>query len=176
MRIVDEEDRLPELQRLGLSRPLLRLAAGELRPEPFSGFRVPYKVYRGMAWDSGPLSVPLWEDGDTTTAVRRKGKGLEFFAFSVEAPAEPWPLARTEQGLLATLFRAPLNSWYDDPEESGARGHRALAAAARAVGFRLFHEADGVFREQFAKGNTAVRRAYRRLVRDIDAGLVGDAE
>jgi hypothetical protein len=172
MRVVDEENRLLELRRLGLSRPVLRLAAGEVRLEPFSSFRVPYKVYHGMTWEDGPVFVPLWEDGDETTAVRRKGKGLEFFAFTVEAPTKPWPLARTEQGLLATLFRVPLNQWYDDPNESGARGHRALAAAARAIDFRFFPQADRVFREKFARGYEAVRRAYRKLVREIDQGLV----
>jgi hypothetical protein len=174
MRIVDEENRLLELRRLDLSRPVLRLAAGELRPEPFSSFRVPYKVYHGMTWEDGPVFVPLWEDGDETIAVRRKGKGLEFFAFAVEAPTKPWALARTEQGFLATLFRVPLNQWYDDPNESGPRGHRALAAAARAIGFRFFPQADMVFREQYARGYEAVRRAYRKLARDIDQGLVRD--
>jgi hypothetical protein len=172
MRPVDEEDRLPELRRLGLSRAVVRLAAGELRPDPFSSFRVPYKVYRGITWDDAPLFIPLWEDGETTTAVRRKGKGLEFFAFDVEAPAEAWPLARTEQGLLATLFFRPLNMWYDDPEEFGPGEHRGLAVAARSVGFRFFKQADGVFREKYAKGYDAFMRAYRKLVRDIDAGVV----
>lgn len=97
---------------------------------------------------------------------------MEFFAFSAEAPDEPWTLARTEQGVLATLFRAPLNAWYDDAEESGARGLRRLEAAARSVGFRHFEPAEAVFREKYPKGYDAVLRAYRKLVRDIDAGLL----
>jgi len=64
MRIVDADDRLAELRRLGLSRAFLRLAVGEHRPHSYVWFREPYKVYRGMRWERGPLFVPLWEKED----------------------------------------------------------------------------------------------------------------
>jgi hypothetical protein len=174
MRIVDEEDRLPELRRLGLSPAMLRMAAAKKLPALFARLRVPYKVYRGMTWSGGPIFVPLWEKDDTTTAVRRDGDELVFFAFDVEAPSRRWSLARTEQGLLATLFFIPLNLWYDDPEDAGPGEHRKLRAAAKSIGFRFFDQADRVFREKYARGFDAFERAYKKLVRDIDTGAVSD--
>src|SRR5262245_41593786 len=114
MRPVDEEERLGELKRLGISPPVIRLAAGKNRCEFFEDFRTPYKVYHGTKWRGGPPFVPLWEKYGVTAAVREKGKGLEFFAVSAERVGKPWVLARTEQGLLTTLFFNPLNSYYDD--------------------------------------------------------------
>jgi hypothetical protein len=170
MRPVDEDERFGELKRLGISRPVIRLAAGKNRRDFFTDFRTPYKVYRGITWKGGTTFVPLWEKYDTVTAVREKGKGLEFIRFSVERVGKPRPLARTEQGLLATLFFNPLNSYYDDPEDYG-RGHlRAMRQAADSVGFLHFERAEAVFRDNYSKGLAAFERAYRKLIREIDAG------
>jgi hypothetical protein len=175
MRPVDEEERLDALKRLGVSAPVIRLAAGKNRREFFGDFRTPYKVYRGITWRGGPVFVPLWEKYDTITAVRQKGKGLEFFRVSVEQTRKPKALARTEQGLLATLFFNPLNAYYDEPEDYG-RGHlRAMEAAAKSAGFRHFRLAEAVFRENYEKGYTAFERAYQKLIREIDAGRAGKA-
>jgi hypothetical protein len=137
---------------------------------PCCGFENRTKSIAECDGGRGRLFVPLWEDGDTTTAVREKGTGLEFFAFDVEAPAKPWTLAGSEQGLLATLFFIPLNLLYDDPEDAGPAEHKALAAAAKSIGFRFFKQADGVFRDNYAKGFNAFERAYKKLIQEIDAG------
>src|SRR5271165_7128881 len=114
---IEENIRIAEIERLGLSAPLVQLASGKFRSRLFADYMEPYMVYRGIPWTEDPIFVPLWECFDTVTAVQQRDGKLEFFAFSVESPLSPWTLARSEQGLLATLFFGPLNEWYEDTDE-----------------------------------------------------------
>jgi hypothetical protein len=105
MPVVPEGQRLDNLRRLGLSEALIRQSGGD-HVHPLLEFRCPgppLYSYRGARSPEGPPLVPLWDCGDSVTGVWVRD-GLEFIEFSIEAPEEHTVLARTEQGLWATVF------------------------------------------------------------------------
>jgi hypothetical protein len=131
MAVVPENERLDTLRRLGMSDPLVRLAAGE-PVHPAFGFRCqapPWYSYRGAGCPAGPPLAPLWDCGDTVTAVWERAGRPEFIEFSIEADEEFWVLAASEQGLWAALFVAMFE------DEDGAV--EPLRGAAESVGFRF---------------------------------------
>lgn len=132
MTVVPENERLDALRRLGLSGPLVRLAAGK-PVHPAFGFRCqapPRYSYHGAGCPGGPPLTPLWDCGDTVTAVWERDGRPEFIEFCIEADGEFWVLAATEQGLWATVFTALV----EDRDDLGAD---ELRDAAQVVGFRF---------------------------------------
>jgi hypothetical protein len=133
MAVIAQAQRMAELQRLGLSTPLMRLAAGECIHEAFraSCLGPAFYVYHGAHVPAGPPLIPLWDSGDTVFGVWEKSDGLEFIAFSIETPDEFERVARTEQGFWATRFDFLYEC--DLPDE-------ALQHAADTVGFRFLEK------------------------------------
>jgi hypothetical protein len=162
---IEENIRIPEIERLGLSSPLVQLASGKSRTRLFAGCVEPYMVYHGIQWTGDPIFVPLWERFDTVTAVQERDGKLEFFAFSVESPSSPWTLARSEQGLLATLFFGPLNEWYEDTDEF----RQQIEEEAAGFGFQYVRQADSILEAHASRGYDEKEAAYARFVQEIDA-------
>ena len=130
MPAVAEEQRIPELRRLGMSEPLIRLASGDCVHEMFrhSCLGPPYYVYNMAGTPNGPPLIALWDCNDTVVGVWERPDGPEFIDFSIEADDEYRPLARTEQGFWVTQF----DFFYEclTPMEE-------LREAAAAVGYRF---------------------------------------
>lgn len=108
MPVVPKDTRLSQLRALGVAEQLIEVAAGT-RTHPWLWYRClapPELCYLGGALPPvGPPFIPLWESrGGSVTGVWSLLDGCEFLRFNVEAPEEPDFLARTEQGLWATLF------------------------------------------------------------------------
>ncbi|MDC0716512.1 hypothetical protein [Nannocystis bainbridge] len=161
MPVIAEPDRLPALRRLGLSPALLRLAAGQA-PHPalarcLSG--PPFYLYRGAHSPPGSPLVPLWDLHDQALAVRAATDALEFLRFSIEAPAHPEHLARTEAGFWATQFDALYELDLDLD---------ALHAAAQAVGYRHLALQLGA-RDAYEREDAAHPAWLSGLVARIDA-------
>src|SRR5262245_45236011 len=110
MPIFPEETRLDELARLGLSRPIIRLAAGERLHRLFDPrFVGPPDYVYGLDEDEvsvpdGPPLVPLWSFADGVQGVWEAEGGLEFIDYDIEVPDHFEVVARTEQGFLAWMF------------------------------------------------------------------------
>ena len=145
---IEENSRVPEIERLGLSLPVVQLATGKSPTKLFADCVEPYMLYRGMPWTGDPIFVPLWKCFDTVTAVQERDGKLEFFAFSVESPLSWWALARSEQGLLATLFFGPLNEWYEDTDEFRQR----IEEEAASFGFGFVRQADSILEAHASRG------------------------
>jgi hypothetical protein len=141
MPVFPQEGRLDELRRLGLSEPLVRLAAGELIHPVFDpGFvGPPGYVYRRpedqTSVPDGPPLVPLWSFADSVQGVWEVDSGLEFVNYGIEAPDKAEVVARTEQGFLAWMFLSLHESLFDDEDEFAT-----LPDAADVVGFRHYAE------------------------------------
>jgi len=124
--------RIDGLRRLGLSEALIRQSAGNCL-HPLLEFRCagpPYRSYHGAGCPEGPPLAPLWECGDSVTGVWVREGRLEFIQFSIEDQKEYRVLARTEQGLWATVFV----NLYEDRDDLAPQAFRD---AAGAVGFRF---------------------------------------
>jgi hypothetical protein len=132
MPVVPAGQRIDSLRRLGLSEALIRQSSGD-HVHPLFGFRCPgppFYSYHGAGSPKGPALAPLWDCGDSVTGVWVRGVRLEFIEFSIEAHEKHTVLARTEQGLWATVFV----NLYEDRHDLAPE---ALRDAARAVGFRF---------------------------------------
>lgn len=130
MAVVAEDQRMPELRRLGASAPLMRLAAGECLHEAFRGSCLgpPCYVYHGAAVPDGPPLVPLWDHGSRVAGLRAGPDGSEFIEFSIETPQAFEVVARTEQGFWTTRFDFLYECEVPDD---------VLRQAAEQVGFRF---------------------------------------
>jgi hypothetical protein len=163
MAVIAQAQRMAELQRLGLSAPLMRLAAGECVHEAFraSCLGPAFYVYHGADAPAGPPLIPLWDSGDTVFGVREESDGLAFIEFSIETPDEFESVARTEQGFWVTPFDFLYEC--DLPDEE-------LQRAAASVGFR-FLDRHLVSREEAGERLDTFkgRRSWlRELVETID--------
>jgi hypothetical protein len=143
MPVFPQEGRLDELRRLGISEPVVRLAAGEVIQPVFDPRFVgpPGYVY-GWGDDEivpgpdGPMLVPLWDFADGVQGVWEVDGGLEFIDYSIEAEADDYEVvARTEQGFLAWMFMTLHADLFDEEEEFAT-----LPDAAEVVGFCHYAE------------------------------------
>jgi len=163
MAVIARAQRMAELQRLGLSAPLMRLADGECVHEAFraSCLGPAFYVYHGADAPAGPPLIPLWDSGDTVSGVWEKSDGLEFIEFSIEMPDEFEKIARTEQGFWATRFDFLYEC--DLPDEE-------LQRAAASVGFRFLdrHLASREAAEERLDTFKGHRAWLRELVESID--------
>jgi hypothetical protein len=166
MPVVPKHKRLAALRRLGLSEPVVRLAAGEVSHPAFRfACGEPHGVYvPGAAPDRGAPVIPLWESCGGVSAARRTRRGVEFVGFSIEDPDEVWPVARTEQGLLAELFLDLLEY------EGNSQADDDLPRAAAAVGFRFLPE----LRAAIESGDWSDDRE-RELIERIDTRSASEA-
>jgi hypothetical protein len=145
MAAVPESMRIAELQRLGVSEPMIRLSSGHVVHDMFrhSCLGPPYYVYHGAGTPDGPPLVPLWDRDDSVIGVWERPDVLEFIEFSIEAHDEYTSLARTEQGFWATQFdffsecEVPLDELRDAAAAVGFRFLDRQLAAREAVGSRL---------------------------------------
>jgi hypothetical protein len=179
-----KDDRAGLLRSFGISQPLIRLALGKRPSDLFDEFAVPYKVYSVEQVGRGAILVPLWEVGDTTLCVRRRGHRSEFLAYYVEAPERSTTVARSEQGLLANVLFAFLDSDFestvleadeDEIPELADRIRRRVTSASKALGFRYLAEVLALFQGRTAADYRARERALKRLIRHIDAAELADA-
>jgi hypothetical protein len=163
MSVVAQAKRLVELWRLGLSEALIRLFGGE-RLHALFDYRCqgpPFYCYQGAACPDGPVLLPLWDSDDSVTAVWVRERRLEFMKFSVEAPAEHVVLARTEQGLWASVFV----DLYEDRDDLLVEDFRE---AARVVGFRFLDWLVDAYESADVSTVDAHATFVRELVRRID--------
>jgi hypothetical protein len=126
-----------ELLDLGLSPKFVEFVFLDPKPRKFRSWCEP----RGSGW---PCHVPedvdsvyaLWTcNADVTAVWKRRGK-LEFVKLYHDDPALT-VVARTEQGLLADLFRQLLESEdWDDPDSALKR----LRENAEVAGFKYLEE------------------------------------
>lgn len=166
-------DRLEQLQKWGLTTPLLRIADGDLPHPAFDAWCEPLRCNErsevGLALDrvevrdetGGHPSAAMWEhdvgDGhafEVVYCVKVEG-GLEFwhvmYADDTDGP-QAERIAKSEQGLLYWLFFSLIGSEFF---RHGERAYSALAEAAQSVGFG--HLVD-VFRLEEQIGSDYERR------------------
>lgn len=163
MLVIPAEQRLDALREFGLTEPLVRQSSGEL-VHPLLRFRCqgpPYYSYHGAGCPNGPLLVPIWDCGDTVTAVWKRSGRLEFIEFSIESHEKHGVLARSEQGFWATVFATLL-------EDSDEREESQLPEAAAAVEFRYLDRVIGLF-------NLTNAATLQTLVADIDCEVGGSS-
>jgi hypothetical protein len=172
MPVFPEEGRLEEMRRLGLSEPLVRLAAGEVLHPAFETCFVgpPSYVYGGWVEDEeddyfpgGPTFVPFWSFADAVQGVWEAEGGLEFIDLYIEDPDNPKLLARTEQGFLAWVFTDLYEYNWDDPEDFAQ-----LPEAAAVVGYRHFAEWAEAF-DRHEGGYDSYKRLCKEFIARIDA-------
>jgi hypothetical protein len=154
MLVFPQEGRLDELRRLGISEPVVRLAAGELIHWCLCMlFGPPREVYGWAVVPApdGPVVVPLLESGKHVYGVREVRGDLEFIEYHTLAPKKAQVVARTEQGFLAWMFLI-----FPASDDEGS-----LLAAAEVIGFRHYAEwlkaydaadAKGEERAEFERG------------------------
>ncbi|WP_303749647.1 hypothetical protein [Stenotrophomonas pigmentata] len=166
MTVIERDARLTELRRLGLSKALIQLAAGECLHRVFKDVCLgpPHYVYHRAKVPAGPALVPLWERDMMVAGVWLKPGGVEFIEFSAELPEGLRRLAGTEQGFWATRF--------DHLYESDV-SQEDLHAAADEVGFR-FLERLLVSREAAEDGLNSFL-AHQAWLQDLVAGIDQDA-
>lgn len=130
--IVSKGDRLNVLRDLNLSEPVLKLASGQCIHTAFEYCcESLYEIYHGGEGPTGLTIAPLWQHGDSVTAVDLTTQGqVRFLEFSIEGPDEYWVLATTEQGMLGQLFISLLERAYEPDELEEVR------QAAQVVGFK----------------------------------------
>jgi hypothetical protein len=166
-------DRLEQLQRWGLTAPLLRLADGDLPHPAFESRCEPIRYDErrefGLNLDrveardetSGHVSAALWEHDvgyghafEVVYCAEAKG-GVEFwhvmYADDTDGP-QPERIAKSEQGLFYWLFFSLIQSEFFS---RGERAYSNLAEAAKSVGFE--HLVD-VFRLEEEIGSDYERR------------------
>lgn len=169
MPVVPEHLRVPELRRLQLSEPLIRLASGDCIHEMFRDACLgpPYRVYHGARTPDGPPLVPLWEYCDSVFGVWERGDGIEFIDYDVEAPNWPRSLAGTEQGFWVTRF----DFHYECEVPLGE-----LREAAAVVGFRFLDR--HIAAREAAEGRLGTFEGHQAWLRalvesvDRDSGCV----
>jgi len=160
--VVSRRQRLAELRRLGVSESVVQLAAGKNRRAAFRFHcGIPWKSYRGAGAPAGELVIPMWECGDSVTALRTNRGKVEFVTFSVESPKKVWDVVRSEQALLAHLFI----ELYEDADEDE---ERRLAADARSVGFRYFRELVSAYSKSKHTTSNQHTAFVRRFVGSIE--------
>ena len=160
MPVISEESRLNEMRRLGLSEPVIRLSAGEIIHDLFRYEEAPYYVYHDAEVPDGPDLIPLWDGSDMVTGVWEKDGRLEFIRFCIESPHEFSVLAKTEQGLLATLFI----QYYEFTDgEAGS-----LREPARLIGFRFLDELVASYESLSHKTSEEHDTFVRKFVAQID--------
>ena len=166
MAVIAEDLRIAELHRLGVSAPLIRLAAGECIHEAFRNrcLGPPFHVYRRADAPAGPTLVPLWDSGDTVSGVWEKSDGLEFIEFSIETPNEVDRIARTEQGFWARRFDFLYEC--DLPDEE-------LQRAAASVGFRFLDRY--LASRQAAEERLDTFKGHRAWLREVVATIDQEA-
>jgi hypothetical protein len=78
MAVIAQAQRMAELQRLGLSAPLVRLATGECVHEAFraSCLGPAFYVYHGADAPAGPPLIPLWDSGESSSWTQPPGNGF----------------------------------------------------------------------------------------------------
>jgi hypothetical protein len=155
---------------MGLSELLIRQSAGEML-HPLLAYRChgpPFYSYHGAGWPEGPPLAPLWDVGDSVAGVWEPDGRLEFVSFSIEAPHEFRVLARTEQGLWATVFV----SLYEDHDDLAAD---AFGDAARAVGFHYLEQTLAAY-ESPERASFKSRDAFlMEWVKRIDSGSIAES-
>ncbi|MET3182261.1 UNVERIFIED_ORG: hypothetical protein ABIC43_005436 [Variovorax guangxiensis] len=166
MAVIGEHLRMPELQRLGLSAPLMQLAAGQCIHEAFRGSCLgpPFYAYRGAGVPEGPTLVPLWDHGSRVCGLRETAGGLEFIEFSIEDPAGFERVAGTEQGFWATRFDFLYEC--ELPDET-------LREAAARVGFRFLER--HLAQREAAEEQLGSFSGHRAWLRELVAGIDRDA-
>lgn len=166
MPVVPEGVRIETIQRLGLSEALVRQSSGDY-VHPLFNFRClgpPFYSYHGASSPEGPPLAPLWDCGDSVTGVWVREGQLEFIEFSIERPEESTLLARTEQGLWATVFV----KLYEDEDKLGVDDFRD---AANAVGFRFLDRLVALY----GSGHPTFE-AHRAFVRSLTSEVDGESE
>ncbi|MGB7343321.1 MAG: hypothetical protein WBD20_03855 [Pirellulaceae bacterium] len=100
--------------------------------------------------------VPIWQSGDTITAICHPPAKPTFIRFDIELVDDYEELASTEQGMLANLFVGLI----EDNDELAPEG---FADAAHAIGFRYL---DMVFSqyERFDHGTSAAHFTFLRHI------------
>lgn len=162
MPVVPDERRIEELRRLGISDPVIRQSASEeVHPIFSTRCKPPFYSYHGAVCPAGPPLVPLWDSGDTVTAVWQPDDRLEFIEFRIECRGEYQVLARTEQGLLANLF---VNLLEDEDDV----GPEQRETAATLIGFRFLPEVIAAYQAADHKTTEAHEAFRRRLMNSID--------
>lgn len=163
MPILPEDDRIKELQRLGLSESLIRLSEGMTPNEIFKyRCKTPFYVYHGSRLPEGEAIVPLWDCGDVVTAVRGPSSNkLEFIRFGIEYVDEFQIIARTEQGMLAHLFV----ELFEDNDEWTPR---EFDEPANLVGFRYMPMLVAEYNSSDHSTSERHGEFVRRLVSAID--------
>jgi hypothetical protein len=132
MGVVSDVERVSFLHRLRLSDVLIQQSSGS-SIDPLLAFRCkspPFFSYHGARCPEGPMLAPLWDCGNTVTAVWLRDGRPEFIEFDIEMPHEYRVIAHTEQGLWATVF---VNLFEDNDELERDQ----FRPAAEAVGFRF---------------------------------------
>jgi hypothetical protein len=168
MPVVPEENRIKELQRLGLSESLILLSEGKILDEMFEyRCKTPFYVYHGSRLPEGELIVPLWDCGDVVTALRGPSADeLEFIRFGIEHVDEFQVIARTEQGLLAHLFVELL-------EDNDEWTPREFDESANLVGFRYMSTLVTEYNSSDHSTSERHGEFVRRLVSAIDKQETG---
>jgi hypothetical protein len=123
----------------------------------------PYRVYHGAGSPDGPPLVPLWEHCDSVFGVWERPDGVEFIDYDVEAPDDPRPLARTEQGFWVTRF--DFHYECDVPLDE-------LREAAAAVGFRFLDRHIAV--REAAEARLGTFSGHRAWLSELVASVDGD--
>lgn len=166
MTVIAEHLRMAQLQRLGLSQALVRLAAGDCVHEVFRGHCLgpPFRVYHGARVPEGPLLVPLWEQDGRVCGVWEVDGGLAFVEFSIELPDAFELVARTEQGFWATRF-----DFLVECEVSGP----LLEEAACRVGFRFLERQLDAMDEAGSQLGSFL--GHRSWLNELVAGIDRDA-
>ncbi len=165
MPVVPREVRLARLRELGVGEQLVEVAAGT-RTHPLLWYRClapPELCYLGGAsTPSGPEFIPLWESHDSVTGVRSSSDGREFLRFDVEDPEQPDILAKTEQGLWATL----IVDLYEDNDTAGRDDFRPLADL---IGFAHLDRLLDLYEAADHKTHTSHQAFVKVVVAELDA-------
>ena len=177
--LIPEAERMAALQAAGVSDPILRLARGEANTvhdafvfwceTPWYGYfadrqgRVPQNIPWGG--EPGDTLIPLWGWGDMMTLCHKNAGGETYFVqLSIEdATHELWPVAETEQGLLADLMIDVIESLdWSSSETWDGDARQTSEDAAQAVGFRFLPETFA-FLDTFSASNYVDdKRAFTR--------------
>lgn len=167
MPAIAENKRISELRRLGVSEAIIKLASGDCLHELFRHrcLGPPHYVYHGAGTPDGPPMVPLWDSGDTVTAIWERGKGIEFIEFSIESHNEYTLIARTEQGFWTAQF-----DFFYECEASLAELHEG----ASRVGFRFLDR--HLESRVAAEDGLRTFEDHKAWLRDLVASIDRDAE
>jgi hypothetical protein len=165
MPVVPEVGRLLEMRRLGLSEPLLRLAAGEVLHPIFDGYYVgpPYFADEGGLFPDGPWFIAFWSCNGNIQGVWEVEGELEFLRVYESNPT-PSIVARTEQGFLAWIFMDLYESALGDEEEM-----EGLPVAAELVNYLHYDRWVAELEDSGIEGPNAIWTFGAAFVAQIDS-------